>query len=319
MAEEKKAAAPPVDLHAYPGSVDIMNYPTEAGFQEYLYDWEEFKIMARSTFKSQMGGKVPSREEVRKAQASGAFMAGHPTPEALIKTMDEADFEYVCLCDVKMWSYYYHHKIIMDYGVDPIYDLIKNSKGRLIGAASYNPFRIDESLRDIEKAVKKYGFKYVYMHPITFGLSFADAKLYPLYAKCSELGIPVGMQVGHSAEVLPSWCGHPYEVDKVAIDFPNLKINMSHTGYPWVDEWCSVIFRQPNVYGDISAYNPSNLTQDIVSFFNSSRGRDKVMFGSNTYGLKLTKGQFLALPIKEEAKKRVLGLNAREFLGLNKK
>ena len=56
MAEEKKAAAPPVDLHAYPGSVDIMNYPTEAGYQEYLYDWEEFKIMARSTFKSQMGG-----------------------------------------------------------------------------------------------------------------------------------------------------------------------------------------------------------------------------------------------------------------------
>ena len=116
--------------------------------------------------------------------------------------------------------------------------------------------------------------------------------------------------------MLPSWVGHPMEVDKVAIDFPNLKINMSHTGYPWVDEWCSMIFRHPNVYGDISAYNPRNLTDDIVSFFNSSRGREKVMFGSNSYGLKLTKAQFLDLPIKDETKKRVLGQNAKEFLGL---
>ena len=142
---------------------------------------------------------------------------------------------------------------------------------------------------------------------------------YPLYAKCSELGIPVGMQVGHSAEPLPSWVGHPMEVDKVAIDFPDLKINMSHTGYPWVDEWCSMIFRHPNVYGDISAYNPRNLTAETVKFMNSSRGREKVMFGSNSYGLKLTKEQFLDLQIKDETKQRVLRDNAIEFLGLDKK
>jgi predicted TIM-barrel fold metal-dependent hydrolase len=317
MAEGKPAEAKKVevDLKSVPGSVDMMNYATEAGFEEYLFDWEEFKIMARATFKTQFGGKPPTREQFRAIKKQG-FMPGHDSPEALIKTMDEAGFDYVCICDVKMWSYYFHHQLIMDYGIEVINKLVKGGKGRLIGGASYNPFRIDQSLRDIEKGVKEYGFKYVYMHPITFGLTFSDAKLYPLYAKCSELGIPVGMQVGHSAEPLPSWVGHPMEVDKVAIDFPNLKINMSHTGYPWVDEWCSVIFRQPNVYGDISAYNPSNLTQDIVSFFNSSRGREKVMFGSNSYGLKLTKAQFLDLPIKDETKKRVLGQNAKEFLGL---
>jgi predicted TIM-barrel fold metal-dependent hydrolase len=52
---------------------------------------------------------------------------------------------------------------------------------------------------------------------------------------------------------------------------------------------------------------------------NSSRGREKVMFGSNSYGLKLTKEQFLALDIKDETKQRVLRDNAIEFLGLNKK
>jgi len=166
--------------------------------------------------------------------------------------------------------------------------------------------------------VKEYGFKYCYMHPITFGISPNDKKLYPCYAKCMELGIPVGMQVGHSAEVLPSWVGHPYEVDEVAIDFPDLKINMSHTGYPWIDEWCSMIFRHPNVYGDISAYNPSHLEPTTVKFMNGSRGRNKVLFGTNSYGLQLCKDQFLELPLKEETKRRVLHDNAVEFFGLDK-
>lgn len=296
-------------------AVDIMNYPTEAGFEEYMFDWEEFKIMARSTFKTQFGGQAPTREQFKKIKEQG-FMPGHNSPEELLKTMDEVGFEYIVLTDVKMWSYYYHHQVIMEYPIDEINKIVKKGKGRFIGGASYNPFRIDESLRDIDKAVKEYGFKYVYFHPITFGLCPSDAKCYPLYAKCSELGVPVGMQVGHSAEPLPSWVGHPYEVDKVAIDFPNLKINLSHTGYPWVDEWCSMIFRHPNVYGDISAYNPRNLTPETVKFMNSSRGREKVMFGSNSYGLKLTKEQFLALEIRDETKQRVLRDNAIEFLGL---
>ena len=299
-------------------AVDMMNYPTEAGFEEYLFDWEEFKIMARSTFKTQFGGVPPTREQFKKIKEQG-FMPGHNSPEELVKTMDEVGFEYVVLTDVKMWSYHFHHQIIMEYPHEDIYKMVKKGKGRIVGGASYNPFRIDKSIEEINKAVKEYGFKYVYMHPITFGLAPSDAKLYPLYAKCSELGIPVGMQVGHSAEPLPSWVGHPMEVDKVAIDFPDLKINMSHTGYPWVDEWCSMIFRHPNVYGDISAYNPRNLTAETVKFMNSSRGREKVMFGSNSYGLKLTKEQFLDLQIKDETKQRVLRDNAIEFLGLDKK
>jgi predicted TIM-barrel fold metal-dependent hydrolase len=299
-------------------AVDIMNYPTEAGFEEYMFDWEEFKIMARSTFKTQFGGTPPTREQFKKIKEQG-FMPGHNSPEELLKTMDEIGFDYVVITDVKMWSYYFHHQVIMEYPHEDIYKLVKKGKGRIVGGASYNPFRIDKSIEEINKAVKEYGFKYVYFHPITFGVAPSDAKCYPLYAKCSELGIPVGMQVGHSAEPLPSWVGHPMEVDKVAIDFPNLKINMSHTGYPWVDEWCSMIFRHPNVYGDISAYNPRNLTAETVKFMNSSRGREKVMFGSNSYGLKLTKEQFLDLQIKDETKQRVLRDNAIEFLGLDKK
>jgi len=40
------------------------------------------------------------------------------------------------------------------------------------------------------------------------------------------------------------------------------------------------------------------------------------MFGTNSYGLKLTKDQLLSLDIKDETKRRVLRENAIEFLGL---
>jgi len=297
-------------------AIDIMNYPIEAGFGHYMFRFDEYKIMALTTFKSQFGGRIPTEEEHKKMKAGGGFMSGHASVEELVKDMDAAGYDYVVITDVKMWSYRRHFQLIEDYGIEVVNECVQKGKGRIIGGVSYNPFRIEESLRDIEKAVKEYGFKYGYFHPITFGLSPNDKRCYPFYAKCVELGIPVGMQVGHSAEILPSWVGHPMDVDEVAIDFPNLKINLSHTGYPWVDEWCSMIFRHPNVYGDISAYNPAHLSPTIVQFMNGGRGREKVMFGTNSYGLKLTKDQLLSLDIKDETKRRVLRENAIEFLGL---
>ena len=135
-------------------AIDIMNYPAEAGFEEYLFKWDEFKTMAKGSFKSLFGGRVPSEEEYKELKKSGVFMPGHTSPEELIKDMDEVGYEYVVISGVKMWSYYSHHQLIMDYDIDIINDMVQRGKGRIIGGASYNPFRIDNSLRDIEKAVK---------------------------------------------------------------------------------------------------------------------------------------------------------------------
>ena len=215
-----------------------------------------------------------------------------------------------------MWSYHYHHKRIWDYTIDQVNEIVQKDKGRVIGGAGYNPFRIEESLAEIDKAVKEYGFKFVYMHPISFGLSPRDKKLYPVYAKCNELGIPVSMQVGHSAPPLPSWVGHPMEIDEVALDFPNLKINLSHTGWPWIDEWFDMVWTHAPVYGDISSYLPRGLEPATVRFMGGGRGWDKVLFGTNGLGLQVCKEQFMALEISDRPKRRILRENAIEFLNL---
>lgn len=307
MSEEKGSVH---DIKA----IDIMNHPGEAGRKSEVspFEYEEFKIMTRTTFKTVFKGWVPPKEVMEQMAGFG----GHRNTQDMIETMDKLGYDIIVITATKMWSYYYHHKLIVDYSIDQVGEIVQEAKGRVIGAAGYNPFRIEESLKDIERGVREYGFKYVWFHPISFGLSPRDARCYPCYAKCNELGIAVGVQVGHSAEVLPSWVGHPMEMDQVAIDFPNLRINLSHTGWPWVDEWCSMLWRHPNVYGDISAYFPKALDERQIRFMNGGRGRDKVMFGTNGISLIRCIEEFREMNLKDETKRMVLRENAIRFLGL---
>lgn len=296
-------------------TIDVMNHAPEVrrGIGPDPFESEEFRIMTRTTFRGVFGGAVPDPNTVRQAAA----LVGHASPGECIAEMNELGYERVVICATKMWSYYYHHRLILDFPLEDVAKAVAESDGRLIGAASYNAFRIEESLAEVERAVREFGFRYVWFHPLSFGLAPNDRRFYPLYAKCLELDVAVGFQVGHSAEALPSNVGRPMLAEDVAIEFPNLRINLSHTGWPWVDEWCSMLWRYPNVWGDISAYYPRSLDERLVRFMNSSRGRLKILFGTNGLGLRRCKEEFLALDISDETKRAVLHDNAVSFLRLD--
>ncbi len=315
-----------IDLKDYP-SIDIMNHILEIrrDLAGNPFAFREFQIMLQTTFKkltakppetrAKGGGEDGSRKKSSGGGGTG-MLSGHASPAECVADMDELGYAHIAVCATKMWSYHYHHDFIMDYPMDPIGDAVKETAGRIVGAASYSPFHIGQSIADVERGAKELGFKYVWFHPLSFGLPPNDRRFYPLYQKCVELDIAVGFQVGHSAEVLPSDCGRPMLADDVAIDFPDLRINLSHTGWPWVDEWCSMLWRHPNVYGDISAYYPKALDDRLIKFMDSGRGRDKVLFGTNGLGLERCKREFLELDIGEDTKRAVLYDNVARFLKL---
>lgn len=297
----------------------MMNYaPLVApGLAGPEYRYEEFQIMLRTTFKRMADGGTVKTLWGREIPVDG-MVESDPTLdiEGALRQLDEAGYDMSVLACLKMWSFHYHHQLIIDHPEEVVAEALAKAPERLIGAVGYNPFRISESVARVETAVRDWGFRYVYYHPMTFGVGPNDRRCYPLYAKCVELGIPVGFQVGHSAEVLPSDVGRPILVDQVAIDFPTLRINMSHTGWPWTAEFCSIIWRHPNVYGDISAYFPSSLDAELVRFMDSSRGRNKILYGTNGFDLARYKEDFESLEISDKTRERVLRLNAIEFLGL---
>jgi predicted TIM-barrel fold metal-dependent hydrolase len=77
-----------------------------------------------------------------------------------------------------------------------------------------------------------------------------------------------------------------------------------------------MIWRHPNVYGDISAYFPSTLDPELLKFMDSSRGRNKILYGTNGFDLRRYKADFEGLPVSDNTKQRVLRDNAVDFFGL---
>lgn len=301
------------------GVIDVMNYTpyVAPGLSGTEFQYQEFQTMVRTTLRPLLKDGVITTQWGRKVEVDDPPVEPDPTLyiDEAIASLDHLDCEMMVLACMKMWSYYHHHKLIMDLPEEVAAEAVKRAGDRFIGGAGYNPFRIDESLRRVETFVRDYGFKYVYFHPITFGIAPNDRRCYPLYAKCVELGVPVGMQVGHSAETLPSDVGRPMLVDDVAIEFPELKINLSHTGWPWTGEFISMLWRHPNVYGDISAYFPRTLDEDLVRAMDRQL-RGKIMLGSNGFDLGRCKKELEELPLKDRTKERIMRENALEFFGL---
>lgn len=236
--------------------------------------------------------------------------------EAMIAKMDEAGVGKVFITQCKMWSYR-NKWMYMDTKLEEVAQYTRRYPDRFVGLAGYNPFRIKESLQEIDRAVKEYGFKGVYIHIYGFDIPLHDSKMYPLYAKCDELKIPVSLQVGHVLEAMPSEHARPIYLDRIASDFPDLKIIGAHTGWPWVEELISVCYKWDNVYFGVDAWMPKYMKPEIIHYINSRMGQDRCLWGTNGLPWKESLDQWEEMKLREETKKKLLRDNAVELFGLS--
>jgi hypothetical protein len=164
-----------------------------------------------------------------------------------------------------------------------------------------------DAVRELEKAVKEYGFKGAHIHPYGFGIPIDAPDYYPIYAKCVELGVPVQMQVGHSAEAMPSEMGRPIRLDNIALYFPELKIIGAHMGWPWCEELIAISWKHANVYISTSAHMPRYWDKSVVNFINT-RGVGKVMWATDHPVVSHREGitQINELGLKDAAKQQLL-------------
>lgn len=196
-----------------------------------------------------------------------------------VAMMDKAGLDKAMIPAIRMMSYQ-KKTMVWDITEEEVHAVVSKYPDRLIGLCGYNPLLKLDAVRNVERAVKEYGFKGVYIHTYGFGIPLNDRLYYPLYAKCVELGIPVSMQVGHSAEHMPNEFGRPIHLDIVALDFPELKLIGAHTGWPWTEEMISLAWKHENVYLGIDAHHPKYLEPSLVQFI-KTRGQNKVLYGTN--------------------------------------
>lgn len=250
-----------------------------------------------------------------KCAVERAWGEGFEDGEAMIAAMDAAGVQTVLATDLLAWSYARQQRFALDMTAE-IGALTERFPGRVYGLAGYDPFHIRASLEKVERDVAERGFKGVYVHIYGFDIPLDHRKMYPLYALCEQLEVPVSMQVGHVLEAMPSEHGRPIQLDRIACDFPQLTLVGTHTGWPWVEEAVAVSRKWPNVYLSTSAWFPSQLSADFLGFLRSRAGSEKVLFGSN--GLDWTRyaQEFDELGLREDTLAKVLSENPKRVFGL---
>jgi len=189
---------------------------------------------------------------------------------------------------------------------------------RLIPFVSINPYTSTRPSEELGRWVTDHGFRGLKLYPTYQQFYPNDSRIYPLYAKAQDLGIPVMLHLGSSIFTGSRLkYGDPLYVDDVAVDFPGLSLIQSHSGRPfWYEKAFALARLHQNVYMEVAGLPPQKL---LTYFPELERLADKVIFGSDWPGVPTLKENIQAiqcLPIGEEARQKILGGNAATLLGL---
>jgi predicted TIM-barrel fold metal-dependent hydrolase len=193
----------------------------------------------------------------------------------------------------------------------------------LIPFGSVNP-RFTTDVRAAADRIIDRGVRAIKVHPphqVFRANAYQDSfpQLAHLYESAQAAGLPVTIHTGTS--VFPgarSRFGDPMDVDDVAVDFPKLTILLAHGGRPlWMDAAFFVVRRHPNVHLELSGIPPAKL---LEYFPRLEAIKDKTVWGTDwpspgIMSMRRNVEQFQALPLSEEAKRKILYENAARIFG----
>ncbi len=194
-------------------------------------------------------------------------------------------------------------------------------------------------MAELKRCVEELGFSGLKLWTVT-GFAPDDERFYPLYEAAAERELTVMVHTGMGpGESYLKTC-RPVYVDKIAVDFRQIRFIMAHVGTPWVEEALAVAMKNPNVYVDLSAWQgahalfPMGLAQVLSRAKLMHGGLGKVLFGSDwplfseVYSqrqwVEVIRDlehppalQVMGLPeLTDQDKEAVLGGNARKVLRL---
>jgi predicted TIM-barrel fold metal-dependent hydrolase len=141
------------------------------------------------------------------------------------------------------------------------------------------------AVRETERCKNELGLIGLKFHPAYQDCFPNDQKLmYPILEACEALDLCVLI---HTGTTRMTRCKirscQPIAIDDIATDFPNLRIIMGHSGWPWASEALAVAWRHEHVYIDLSGWLPRYIywTDPIIFQYMNTVLQDKFVFGSD--------------------------------------
>ncbi len=139
--------------------------------------------------------------------------------------------------------------------LDHLLNLAKKDK-RLFPVPGVNPGKTTKKgFEQFRKAFQKQE-----VHGIKIFLGYlpyyaTDKKYFRFYKLAAEFDCPVIFHAGDTfgSKYMVKY-SHPLQLDEVAVKFPNTKFVVAHLGNPWIRDAAEVVYKNPNVYTDLSAF-----------------------------------------------------------------
>ncbi len=169
-------------------------------------------------------------------------------------------------------------------------DYVKSHQDKTIGFTSAEVLDpLDRfnapGLEEFERGIRELGLRGLLLTPPYGHYRPDDPAAYPFYQKAVELDVPVYFHQsaqGGPPVLAPLQYADPSLIDRVAMDFPDLRICIEHMGYPWTEQLLAIMAHAPNVYTDVSALfdRPYILARNLL-MAKEYRVSNRVMYGSD--------------------------------------
>ena len=191
---------------------------------------------------------------------------------------------------------------------------------RFVGQGSVDPNTGMEGIREMVRQYEAFGVSSFGAFNAGFNpqVGINDAKMYPIYAKCVELDVPIFSCVGVPGPRFPMWPQKVELIDQVMYDFPELVFVTRHGCEPWEDLAIKLMLKWPNLYYSTTAFAPKFYPKSIIDYANS-RGSHKIISGGYfPMGLSLDRimDDMQGLALKDDVWPKFLRDNARQVLKL---
>jgi uncharacterized protein len=212
-------------------------------------------------------------------------------------------------------------KAMIGVGEDSAQLALKTFPDRFVpSGALVDPNDVMGSVNAIRREYEQFGIRATSVFPAgTFPqVPIDDPKMYPIYATCVELGIPIFVCAGVPGPRVPFAPQEVSRIDIVMFDFPDLVFVTRHGCEPWEDLAVKLMLKWPNLYYSTSAFAPKYYPKAIIDYANS-RGADKIIYaGYFPMGLSLERifSELPKVPLKDEVWPKFLYGNAARILGL---
>ncbi|MFP3390368.1 amidohydrolase family protein [Brevibacillus sp. SIMBA_040] len=265
--------------------------------------------------------KLSSYQEVygRYDEVLNVISRGSKTLDELLIEMKDNSVEFAVI------HAEYEYGEMADALNEAVYEVISTHPQTFtgFGTTSMNDLRPMKLVKQVE-TIHQFNLKGVNLQPVFFDVDPLDSKLYPLYATASQLGLIVSFHTGiHYSKKHPIIKNSPLFIDKIACDFPDLKIIACHGGWPWINEMVAVARRHSNVFIEFGGIAPKYIGRagsgwDPLYQLMNNLLADQILFGTDWPVMSYERAliEWNEIGLKKEVLAKFTSLNARNLLGI---